>query len=82
MEKICAGQAVVKNSPPLNSFWVFGNFILLLILLLLLLLLLLKKQCVIIDRVKSRFFSVLSGIPQGMVIAGLLFLIFINDLPL
>ena len=40
-----------------------------------------RMQSVVIDGVKSRFVNVISGIPQGTVIAGLLFLIFINDLP-
>ena len=40
-----------------------------------------RIQSVVIDGVKSRFVTVISGIPQGTVIAGLLFLIFINDLP-
>ena len=40
-----------------------------------------RKQSVVIDGVHSRFANVISGIPQGTVIAALLFLIFINDLP-
>ena len=40
-----------------------------------------RKQSVVIDGVHSRFVTVLSGLPQGTVIAALLFLIFINDLP-
>ena len=40
-----------------------------------------RKQCVIIDGVKSRYVEVLSGLSQGTVLAALLFLIFINDLP-
>ena len=40
-----------------------------------------RKQCVIIDGVKSRYVTVSSGLPQGTVLAGILFLIFINDLP-
>ena len=40
----------------------------------------LRKQTVILDGVKSRFVTVTSGLPQGTVLAALLFLIFINDL--
>ena len=40
-----------------------------------------RKYSVVIDGVHSRFVNVISGIPQGTVIAALLFLIFINDLP-
>ena len=39
------------------------------------------KQCVVIDGVKSRFVEVQSGLPQGTVLAALLFLIYISDLP-
>ena len=40
-----------------------------------------RKQTVVIDGVHSKFVTVLSGLPQGTVLAALLFLIFINDLP-
>ena len=40
-----------------------------------------RTQKVVIDGVKSRLIEVLSGIGQGTCTAGLLFLIFINDLP-
>ena len=40
-----------------------------------------RNQVVVIDGTKSRLVKVLSGCPQGTVIAALCFLIFINDLP-
>ena len=40
-----------------------------------------RSQQVVVNGYKSRLVRVLSGVPQGTLIAGLCFLIFINDLP-
>lgn len=40
-----------------------------------------RTERVVVEGVKSRLINILSGIGQGNVISGLLFLLFINDLP-